>query len=154
MWLLLIIAVALLWLIGRTRGNAAVPSRPMPMGGGLPPGLPDAVAQVESGGRQYGPDGSVITSSAGAIGEMQLMPGTAADLGVDPYDPAQNVQGGTAYLNQLYDQFGGDLNATLAAYNWGPGNVQRALQQGRPYPGSVQDYINAVLAAWDGSNNG
>ena len=154
MWLLLIIAVALLWLIGRTQGNASVPSRPMPMGNGLPPGLPSAVAQVESGGRQYDASGNVLMSSAGAIGEMQLMPGTAADLGVDPYDPTQNVQGGTEYLKQLYDQFNGNLNDTLAGYNWGPANVQRALQQGRPFPQSVQDYINQVLAALDGSNNG
>ena len=112
---------------------------------GFPSGLPDAVAQVESGGRQYDANGNVIVSSAGAIGEMQLEPGTAADLGVNPYDPAQNRTGGTEYLQQLYSQFNGDLNSTLAAYNWGPGNVTRALQNNRPFPQSVQDYIAKVL---------
>lgn len=111
----------------------------------FPSGLPDAVAQVESGGRQYDANGNVIVSSAGAIGEMQLEPGTAADLGVNPYDPTQNRTGGTEYLQQLYSQFGGDLNSTLAAYNWGPGNVTRALQNNRPFPQSVQDYIAKVL---------
>lgn len=118
---------------------------------GIPAGLPGAVAQVESGGRQYDANGNVITSPAGAIGIMQLMPGTAADLGVDPYDAAQNMQGGTAYLDQLYSQFG-DLPDTLAAYNYGPGNVSRDLQNGTPFPSSVQGYIAKVLAALGGQS--
>lgn len=119
--------------------------------GWLPAGLVPAVAQVESGGKQYDANGNVITSSAGAIGIMQLMPGTAADLGVDPYDEAQNVAGGTAYLNQLYARFG-DLADTLAAYNWGPGNVSQALANGQPFPTSVQGYIAKVLAALGGQS--
>ena len=156
MWLLLVIAVALLWLIGRAQGGGnsqgGTLSFENPISG-FPSGLPDAVAQVESGNRQYDANGNVITSSAGAIGIMQLEPGTAADLGVNPYDPIQNVQGGTDYLRRLYDQFGGDLNNTLAAYNWGPGNVERALQNNRPFPGSVQDYIAKVLRILGGNSN-
>lgn len=143
--LILVIAVVLLWLISRERGNGQKPSNSVDF-----PGLANAVAQVESGGRQYDSNGNVIVSSAGAIGEMQLMPGTAADLGVNPYDQAQNVQGGTDYLAQLYSQFNGDLNDTLAAYNWGPGNVQRAIQNGQSFPSSVLAYIDKVLSVFNG----
>lgn len=117
--------------------------------GGIPAGLPVAVAQVESGGRQYDANGNVVTSSAGAIGIMQLLPGTADEYGVDPYDPSQNLAGGTAYLNDLYAQYG-NLPDALAAYNWGPGNVSRALANGEPFPSSVQGYIQKVLAALGG----
>lgn len=103
-----------------------------------------AVQQVESGGRQYDADGNVITSSAGAIGIMQLEPATAASLGVNPYDEQQNIQGGTQYLQQLFAQFG-DWVKALAAYNWGPGNVERADAAGEAYPTSVQDYAQKVL---------
>lgn len=61
-------------------------------------------------------------SSAGAIGVTQLMPSTAADLGVDPWDPAQNIAGGAAYLSDQYKKFG-NWNDALAAYNAGAGNI-------------------------------
>lgn len=152
MWLLLIVAVAMLWLIGRTQGGGNAQggindvASENPIGWGFPAGLPDAVAQVESGGRQYDANGNIITSSAGAIGIMQLEPATAAGLGVDPYNQAQNIAGGTEYLKQLYDRYNGDLGNTLAAYNWGPGNVDRALNSGSPFPHSVQNYIAKVLS--------
>ncbi len=67
-----------------------------------------------------------VTSSAGAGGLVQLMPSTAASLGVtDRFDPAQSIDGGARYLRQQLDAFGGDLTMALAAYNAGPGAVRR-----------------------------
>ena len=147
---MLLVVVALVALVvivfGDTSSAASASSQ------GIPPGLPAAVAQVESGGRQYDANGNVVTSSAGAIGIMQLLPSTAADYGVDPYDAAQNVEGGTAYLNDLYSQFG-DVPDTLAAYNYGPGNVSRDLANGTPFPASVRGYIAKVLAALGGQSS-
>jgi soluble lytic murein transglycosylase-like protein len=84
------------------------------------PPLIRAIIQTESAGKPQ------AISSKGAKGLMQLMPGTAKELGVDPTDPAQNIEGGTRYINQMMDQFG-DEKLALAAYNWGPANVQRAI---------------------------
>ncbi len=150
----LLILIAAGWVAWEMLVNSPAPALPAPApqsaNNSLPANLPYAVAQVESGGQQYDANGNVVTSSAGAIGMMQLMPGTAQDLGVDPYDPAQNLAGGTTYLGNLYAQYGGDLGNTLAAYNWGPGNVNRALASGSPYPGSVQTYIGKVMALLGG----
>ncbi|MEW5804264.1 MAG: lytic transglycosylase domain-containing protein [bacterium] len=99
----------------------------------LDPALIKAVIAVESGG-----DPKAV-SPAGAQGLMQLMPGTAAELGVnDPFDPAQNIMGGTRYLRQLLDRYGGKLRLALAAYNWGMGNLEN-----RPnaLPKETQNYI-------------
>jgi hypothetical protein len=104
-----------------------------------------SVAQVESGGRQFDSNGRIMTSKVGALGIMQLMPSTAAGLGVDPYDPAQNKEGGTRYLGQLFSEFGNWVDA-LAAYNWGPGNVRKAQAQGQSYPAKVQGYVQKVLS--------
>jgi soluble lytic murein transglycosylase-like protein len=85
----------------------------------LSPDFLDAVARSESG---YDPD---IVSPAGAIGVMQLMPATARQLGVDPWNPAQNIMGGAAYLRAQLDKFDGAVDLALAAYNAGSGRVVR-----------------------------
>jgi soluble lytic murein transglycosylase-like protein len=83
---------------------------------------------------------------------MQLMPGTARDLGVsNPFDPEQNVMGGTRYLKQLLNKYDGDLDKTLAAYNWGMGNVDRKgiatlPDETRTYLSRVKRYQSEFLA--------
>jgi len=82
-------------------------------------------------------------SYKGAMGLMQLMPGTAADMGVtDPWDPYQNVMGGTRFLRILANRFNGDMPKVLAAYHAGGGSVSRA--EGIPYQGS-DGYVRKVL---------
>ena len=88
---------------------------------GVDPNLALAVARQESGFNQ------AAVSPVGAIGVFQLMPATAAWLGVDPYNVAQNIEGGVRYLSQLLRQYGNDVNRALAAYNWGPGNLAKAI---------------------------
>ncbi|NBW13305.1 MAG: lytic transglycosylase domain-containing protein [Caulobacteraceae bacterium] len=88
-----------------------------------PPTLVKAVMQVESAGKPK------AVSPKGAAGLMQLMPGTAKDLGVtDRFDPQQNVEGGSKYLQQQLAKFG-DSKLALAAYNWGPDNVSKAIKR-------------------------
>ena len=101
------------------------------------PRLVAAVAQTESGGSQD------AISPAGAVGVMQLMPDTAAGLGVNPYDKAQNIEGGAKYLRQMMDTFGGDVQKAVAAYNAGPQAVKE--YNGVPPYRETQDYVNRVL---------
>jgi len=105
---------------------------------GISPDLLAAVAQVESS------DNPQAVSGAGAEGLMQLMPGTAASLGVDPFDPAQAVDGGARLLAQDLQQFG-SVPLALAAYNAGAGAVQQA--GGIPDYPETQAYVQNVLAA-------
>ncbi len=81
-------------------------------------------------------------SSKGAIGLAQLMPGTAQQLGVNPHDPQQNLEGGARYLRQQYQKFG-DWRLALAAYNAGPGAVER--HRGVPPYRETQNYVRAIL---------
>ena len=84
---------------------------------------PELIRSVVNAESDFTPD---AVSTAGAQGLMQLMPGTAEELGVkDSFDPMQNLLGGSRYLKQLLDKYDGDLDHALAAYNWGPGNVDR-----------------------------
>jgi soluble lytic murein transglycosylase-like protein len=104
---------------------------------GLAPELLDAVARQESG---YRP---TAASPAGAVGLMQLMPATAHALGVDPTDPVQSLNGAAAYLRSLLDRFDGRVDLALAAYNAGPGAVER--HAGTPPYRETQAYVSANL---------
>ena len=82
-------------------------------------------------------------SPKGAIGLAQLMPATARDLGVNPADPTANLIGGARYLRYLLDQFDGDVEKALAAYNAGPGRVQRA--RGVPAIAETRAYVASIV---------
>ncbi len=103
---------------------------------GVAPSLIQAVIHVESGGNP------MAVSKSGAQGLMQLMPETAAQLGVaNPFDPGENIMAGTHYLRLLLDRYGGNLKLALAAYNWGMGNLEK-----RPaaMPDETKNYIAQV----------
>jgi hypothetical protein len=106
---------------------------------GVPASLIRGVIEQESGMNPR------AVSSAGAVGLMQLMPDTARSLGVEnPLDPVQNINGGSKYLAQLLGQFGGNASLALAAYNAGPGAVQK--NGGIPPYTETQNYVSNVLA--------
>ncbi len=107
---------------------------------GIDPALLQAVAWQESRGRM-----SAI-SPKGALGVMQLMPGTAAELGVDARDVAGNIHGGALYLRRQLDRFGGSVPLALAAYNAGPGAVLRF--GGIPPYRETRDYVSKIMSRW------
>lgn len=107
----------------------------------VPPGLIRAVLMAESAG-----DPSAV-SLAGAQGLMQLMPGTAAHCGiVNSFDPSENVQCGTAYLKYLLTRYHGDATLAVAAYNAGPGAVDK--YHGVPPYAETRAYVTRVISAY------
>jgi soluble lytic murein transglycosylase-like protein len=115
-------------------------------------------SQIQAAASRYGVDAGLLKgliraesnfnpnakSPAGALGLTQLMPGTAQSLGVsNPLDPAQAIDGGAKYLAQQLKTFGGDVQKTLAAYNAGPGAVQK--YGGVPPYAETQSYVTRVL---------
>lgn len=102
---------------------------------------PDLVAAIAWQESRFRPD---ARSGRGALGVMQLMPATAAELGVDPADLAANIDGGAAYLRRMLNRFDGDLEKAIAAYNAGPGAVAR---YGAPPPfAETRGYLDAIFA--------
>ena len=104
---------------------------------GVDPRIFAALVRQESGNNQN------ARSPAGAIGDTQLMPATARALGVNPSIESQNLEGGAKYLRQMLDKFGGNYTKALAAYNAGPGAVQR--YGGVPPFAETQAYVKAIL---------
>ncbi len=105
----------------------------------LPPELIAGVIWQESRGN------SKAVSHCGAQGLMQLMPETARHLGVtNPFDPAQNIEGGAKYIRQMLDRFGGNAELAVAAYNSGPGNVEKYGRRIPPFR-ETQEYVPRVL---------
>jgi soluble lytic murein transglycosylase-like protein len=137
-----------------TPSSSATATTPTTLGAGSPTQYD---AQITAAANKYGIDPALLKglirqesnfdagaqSGAGAQGLTQLMPGTAATLGVDPSDPAQAIDGGAKYLKQQLDRFGNDPSKALAAYNAGPGAV--AKYGGVPPYAETQDYVQKVL---------
>ncbi|MDO7864900.1 transglycosylase SLT domain-containing protein [Brochothrix thermosphacta] len=119
-------------------------------------------SEINAAAKKYGVDPNLVAaimknestfdknakSDAGAIGLMQLMPSTAAGLGVNPYSVQGNVEGGTKYISQMLKMFDGDMAKAVAAYNAGPGNVQK--YGGIPPIGETQNYVKNVLKSYSG----
>ena len=142
-----------------TSGSAAAESAVMPVEGAAEslPGNAGTDAIIEKASRRYGVDSELIkaiikaesnfnpraVSSAGAQGLMQLMPATARGLGVsDSFDPEQNVMAGTRFLKDMLRRYDGNLDEALAAYNWGPGRVDK---HGTSHlPRETRDYLAKV----------
>jgi soluble lytic murein transglycosylase-like protein len=110
------------------------------------PSLVHAVIKAESNGSRF------AVSRKGAMGLMQLMPATAYELQVrDPFDPEENIDGGTRYLKSLIERFNGDLTLALAAYNAGP----KAVEKGYAVPSipETKHYVKKVLSLYNGGTS-
>lgn len=142
---------------GRARGNYTPPGPPSDPWGpyileasarfDVPERWIREVIRVESGGRLY-ENGQLITSGPGAMGLMQVMPGTydglraRYELGDDPYDPHDNIMAGTAYIRQMYEVYGSP--GFLAAYNAGPGRLEDYLYRRKPLPDETRRYVAKI----------
>lgn len=108
------------------------------------------VMQIESGGRTMLSEKKPITSPVGAVGLMQLMPGTYEEmraqhkLGADPYNPRDNIMAGAAYLSWLHHKYG--YPAMFVAYNDGPGNLEAKQSKGRALPVETRNYVAKICA--------
>ena len=137
---------------------AQAATSPVATAASAPSGANPYEAQIEAAAQRNGIDPSLLrnlvraesnfnpraTSGAGAMGLTQLMPGTAAGLGVtNAYDPVQSLEGGAKFLRQMLDQFGGDPAKALAAYNAGPGAVQK--YGGVPPYAETQAYVQKIM---------
>ena len=111
---------------------------------GIEAALIKAIVQTESAFN------TLARSNKGAIGLMQLMPMTAWELGVDPFVPEQNIEGGVRYFSQLLRMFGG-VELALVAYNGGPGYAQRYARGQVALYGETRDYVRKVLARFNAS---
>jgi len=144
---------------------AQAATAPVATAASAPSGANPYEAQIEAAAQRNGIDPSLLrnlvraesnfnpraTSGAGAMGLTQLMPGTAAGLGVtNAYDPVQSLEGGAKFLRQMLDQFGGDPAKALAAYNAGPGAVQK--YGGVPPYAETQAYVQKIMG-WMAQDN-
>lgn len=112
---------------------------------GLPAGVLTRLVRQESGGNCN------AESPVGAKGLCQFMPGTAGQMGVDASDPVSSINGAARYLEDLMDMFGGDVDKAIAAYNWGPGNMRRAVRKHgdnwrAALPAETRHYLEVVGA--------
>jgi len=123
--------------------------------------LDNITMQSESGGRRYGSGGGLLRSPAGAMGEMQVMPATARDpgFGIKAWDgssPDDLARVGRDYRRVMQKRYGGDPAKMWAAYNWGPGAVDKAISRyGNRWldyaPAETRNYVNKNLRALRGN---
>jgi hypothetical protein len=114
--------------------------------------LTATVMQAESQGKRYDKSGKLLTSKAGALGEMQVMPKTITDpgFGVKPAkdtSPDEIARVGRDYLATMVNRYGGDVDAALVAYNWGPGNADKWVKKGKDFgslPKETQKYVTFI----------